>query len=318
MKRFIARSVGLAFLFAVAMACFSYFIGLNLSSKVYYGEAIEVKYAVIGHSHPECAFDDSLVMGMKNFALSGEAYFYNFYKVKSMLLKGVRFENVFIEYTNNSLSKDLCEWIWDDQNLSRSYVKFSPFITMSDKASIFLHNPKGWLNAFCLSMKWRMDQLNKSQVNYLDYAGGYKFLDKMVTDSLIHAAQMQRSKAPMETCELNQFYLRELIVLLREHGTKVFLIRCPVHTLYSGFDFEESYDSIFSHHFSDVERLDFAHFPLGNEAFADLEHLNHLGAKKFSSAFNDLLSQGLLSAPNKQYFIDQYLLKESARNVMKP
>ena len=310
MRRFILKSLVLALFFTIVLGAFNFFIGLKLLRSIDYGGAQEIQYCVLGHSHPECAFNDSLIDGMKNFALSGEAYFYNYYKVKSMLLHGVKLNNVFIEYSNNSLSTDVCEWIWDDQNLSRSYVKFSPFMDLRDNAFIFAHNPSGWLNSYCLSMKWRMDQLFKSRVNYLDYSGGYKYLDRSDMDSLLRTSdgnQNRMENTTMEVCDMNIFYLKELIQLLESNHSKVFLIRSPLHKVYPGFKYEPAYDSIYQQHFSHVERLDFSRFPLNDDDFGDLEHLNYKGAKKFSLAFNDMLSNGLLSSSVKQNFIDAYI-----------
>lgn len=288
----------------------NYFIGEKLKHSIDYGSSKEIQYCVVGHSHPECAFNDSLIYGMKNFALSGEAYFYNYYKVKSMLHNGVKLNNVFIEYSNNSLSTDVCKWIWGDQELSRSYEKFSPFLRLSDNAFIFRHNASGWLNSYFLSMKWRMDQLFKSRVNYLDYSGGYKYLDRNDMDSLLRASagnQIQIENTTMEVCDMNLFYLKELIQLLQGNQSKVFLIRSPLHKFYPGYKYESTYDSIYQKHLSHVERLDFSKFPLNDDDFGDFEHLNYKGARKFSLAFNEMLSAGLLSSSEKQIFIDTYI-----------
>lgn len=313
MRKFIIRTLVLALLFVLVLGGFNYYIGLKLRDNIHYANLNRVQYCVVGHSHPECAFNDSLIVGMKNYALSGEAYFYNYHKIKSMLLKGVHLDNVFIEYANNSLSAELCEWIWDKQNLSRSYVKFSPFVSVSDNAFLFTHNPRGWLNAFGLSMKWRLDQSFSSGINYLDYSGGYKWLARNSLDSLIRASgafnQPIVGDSAMVVCEMNQFYLRQMIQLLRDNHAQVYLIRSPVHKMYPGYRFESAYDSIYNHLFSDVDRLDFAKFPLHDDDYADFEHLNHKGATKFSIAFNEMLSNGLLSSSNKQQFIDQYFSK---------
>ena len=297
--------------FVLVLCGFNYYIGLRLRENIHYGNLSPVQYCVVGHSHPECAFNDSLIVGMKNFALSGEAYFYNYHKIKSMLSRGVRLNTVFIEYANNSLSSELCEWIWNNQNLSRSYVKFSPFVSVSDNAFVFFHNPHGWLNAFGLSMKWRIDQSFKSGVNYLDYSGGYKFLVRNSLDSLIQESdtliKSSGGDSAMEVCEKNQFYLRQMIQLLRDNDAQVYLIRSPIHEMYSGYNFESAYDSIYNHVFSDVERLDFAKFPLDDDDYGDFEHLNYKGATKFSKAFHEMISNGLLTASDKQQFIDHYI-----------
>ena len=40
---------------------------------------------VVGHSHPECAYNDSLIPSLKNLANSGESYFYTLQKLKKIV-----------------------------------------------------------------------------------------------------------------------------------------------------------------------------------------------------------------------------------------
>ena len=40
------------------------------------------KYLILGHSHPQTAFNDSLIPDFLNKAQSGEAYFYTYLKAK--------------------------------------------------------------------------------------------------------------------------------------------------------------------------------------------------------------------------------------------
>ena len=46
---------------------------------------------------------------------------------------------------------------------------------------------------------------------------------------------------------------------------------------------------IIKNKFNDIKFIDMKNFPLKNHEFADLEHLNKLGAKKYSTYFNKLL-----------------------------
>src|SRR4051812_42187597 len=59
------------------------------------------KYIILGHSHPECAFNDSLISGFSNFASSGESYFYTYFKLKNITERNRNIEAVFIEFSNN-------------------------------------------------------------------------------------------------------------------------------------------------------------------------------------------------------------------------
>ena len=43
-----------------------------------------VKNVIFGHSHSECAYNDSLINNFKNLSQSRESYFYTFQKIKKV------------------------------------------------------------------------------------------------------------------------------------------------------------------------------------------------------------------------------------------
>ena len=63
----------------------------------------KVKYVVFGHSHSECAFNDSLISSFKNLSEPGEAYFYTYQKLRNVILQNPEIETVFVEFTNNQV-----------------------------------------------------------------------------------------------------------------------------------------------------------------------------------------------------------------------
>jgi len=104
-------------------------------------------------------------------------------------------------------------------------------------------------------------------------------------------------------------YLDKTLALCEENDVKVYLIRSPLHSKYPGFKNEEFYQQVLKSRYADLELLDFKDFPLEDLEYADLQHLNYRGAKKFSLFFDDILKKGLLESGNKQDFIN----KEMAR-----
>ena len=67
-------------------------LGINFTlnsytrSKSQFDLKKQPKSIVVGHSHPECAFNDSLIQEFKNFSSSGESYFYTYPKLKNIIL----------------------------------------------------------------------------------------------------------------------------------------------------------------------------------------------------------------------------------------
>ena len=84
----------------------------------------------------------------------------------------------------------------------------------------------------------------------------------------------------------------------------MYLIRSPLHKSYFGRKNERKYHKIRQQFFNNIEYLDFNSFPIQDNEFRDLEHLNYKGAKKFSIWFDSLLKDSLLNVREKQKFIN--------------
>ena len=93
------------------------------------------KYLVLGHSHPECAFNDSLIENFKNISQSGESYYYTYFKAKKIIEQNPSIETVFIEFTNNQINESMNSWIWKEKYMNYRYPRYSPFMNFTDKDS---------------------------------------------------------------------------------------------------------------------------------------------------------------------------------------
>ena len=49
-----------------------------------------------------------------------------------------------------------------------------------------------------------------------------------------------------------------------------------------------------------------------NDDYADLEHLNYKGAKKFSLFFDALLKKGLIQSSNPEQMVQDEILKQNS------
>jgi hypothetical protein len=268
---------------------------------------------VLGHSHPQCAFHDSILPDMANFATSGESYYYTYFKTRMLLHTANQPSVVFIEFANNQITPRMNDWIWSDEHLSKQYSELQPFISYSDQLLLGTNNPKGFINAFALANRRKWERISRRSFDYDDQVGGYLPLRKSNIDSLLHASAdsaelkwLDRAPDTTQVSESNVIYLQRLIDLLCSRNCKVYLVRSPLHKRYSGYENESTYQAIRMKHFSDVEFLDFSDVPLTDEEFSDFEHLNYRGAQRFSLWLRTLMEKGLLEQSDKRAFIDSY------------
>lgn len=273
------------------------------------------KYLVLGHSHPECAFNDSLIENFKNISQSGESYYYTYFKAKKIIEQNPSIETVFIEFTNNQINESMNSWIWKEKYMNYRYPRYSPFMNFTDKMVLAKNNLSGYLNSTSLSLKENSSRIINQNFNFSNSIGGYLYLVRDKTDSLVNNIKKGYFLPEnFRISENNLEYLNKIIELCEEHGKKVILIRSPQHSKYSGYSNENIYQEIRNNLFPQIEYLDFSKFPLDNSEFGDLEHLNHKGAKIFSIWFAQLLNMEILEKSNKQEFINEEIKARTHNN----
>lgn len=281
------------------------------------------KYIIIGHSHPECAFNDALVPNLKNISQSGESYFYNYIKLKPVMIQNPSIDVVFVEYTNHQINERMDKWIWGDEYISDRYPKYSSFMNMSDNFMLLKNNPSAYSKALSLSIREKSTRIFENDVNYSTKIGGYLYLKRDKTDSLINnIASLKQSTntgitSKIKISEANLSYLDAIIQFIENQNKKVILIRSPQHKKYLGYSNEQEYLEILKTRYTDTEYMDFSDFPLSNSMYGDLEHLNHKGAKVFSQWFSNLIDDGLLEKENKQDYINKRMKAEMHNKELK-
>ena len=267
----------------------------------------DAKYVIFGHSHSECAFNDSLITNFVNLSQSAESYFYTYQKVKKVITQNPQIEVVFIEFTNNQIDKGINRWIWLDKYMNSRYPVFLPFMDNKQHLLLLTKNFASFSNCLSISFRDNVIRIIKNDYDYTDKLGGYFYLVKDKTDSIntLENKIVPNKDINIEISSYNIEYLTKIIEFCNNNNKKVYLIRCPQHSKYSRLINEHKYNEIIKTNFSSTEYFDFCNFPIQNSEFGDLEHLNYKGAKVFSIWFEDLLQNDLLNIQNKQDFINK-------------
>lgn len=314
MRAFLKKTISTLILFIIGLLSFIFIIHFIVKQNSDFKINAGNKFIILGHSHSECAFNDDLITNFKNLSKSGEAYFYTYQKVKEVLRKN-KIEAVFIEYSNNQVSKLLDEWIWEFEIMNNHFPWHSPFMTKSDISFLYSKNNKDFLKAISTSTRHNLTRILSIDYSISEKYGSYKRLEKTEVSELIN-----KRKNNIDTLNVNQKistfnlkYLEKIISLCNKKKTKVYLIRSPQHAYYSRLN-ESDFLEIKNNKFKNVEFLDFDNFPLEDEQFADFGHLNYKGARVFSLWFNDLIKKNLLSKSNKAEYIQREIEKARTSN----
>ncbi|SDB22363.1 hypothetical protein SAMN03097699_0169 [Flavobacteriaceae bacterium MAR_2010_188] len=287
MKKFIFEFSNLSL---ISLTVFS---GIYIFSLIISRQKVEFDFpskpiaVVMGHSHPECAFDDEILSLTKNLASSGESYFYTFLKFKKVIENNPSIKFAFIEFTNNQILPNKDEWIYNGEQITYRFVKYAPYMGFKEHLAILENNPQGYINGLSLSIKDNLTSLFEKNQSF-SRMGGYHSLNNISTEIKDKDNEPITSKSIRQddVCETNLEYLEKLLAYCKNKNVTPILIRSPLHPSYPKFHNEPQFQRIRNKRFGEVRFLDFSEFALADSDYADLEHLNHKGARKFTNWFN--------------------------------
>lgn len=314
MKNFILKTLIFLAIAGIAVLSFKFVSDRWIEKKSTLNFSKKADKILIGHSHSECSFNDSKIDGLINLSQSGEAYFYTYFKTKLLLDKNKEVKTVFIEFANNQVDVRSDKKIWEEKYILYRYPLFSPFMKINDNKLLIEKNFSDYLKSYSLAVKRNFNFIMDGKYDYAKKMGGYKKLKQKYSQNKVAILNDENDAdyaGNMTISQENFLYLDKVINLCKEKGIEVYLIRSPLHAEYPGLGNEEFFNQVLKSRYAELDFLDFKNFPLDDSEFADLQHLNQDGAKKFSVFFDGLLKSGLLDKTEKQDFINKEIKKSS-------
>jgi len=265
----------------------------------------EASILLLGHSHPECAYNDSLIPNFANMAQSGESYFYTYLKARYLIKQNPTISTVLIELSNNQIHSEMDDWIWSEKFMSYRFPCYAQAMDKEELDFLWQKNPECFMKSIQPLLRRALKSLFTAYAPNSEI-GGYLPLRRNKTDSLLKqsATEAIDQKDWQQISDYNLIYLRKLVDFLLRENKKVILIRSPLHSSYPGYANELNFQNILQQYFPDLEFMDFSKFPLSNQEFGDLEHLNYTGATRYSIWFSNLLESGLIYKENKKCYVD--------------
>ncbi len=288
MKRFILHCILFLFFFTIVIGVYWGITSHLIRNRANLTMLGNEKNIIIGHSHAEFAFDDSLINNTRNFGNSAEPYFYTYTKLRLLLENNPQIENAFLLFSNNSLVYWMDDWVWDDKYISHRFPFYSSFLNSQQIIVLIKNNPIGTIEYFIDSLVENTWKLIRGEVDYVNYFGGFTPLEIEMQDPQGSPPSGQQS-TPLS--EINKEYLFKIIELCEQHGVNLSFVRSPQHPYCLERENEEEFLKIYHSNFSNIKFYDFNDFPLLEHEYADVEHLNQKGADRFSRNFNDIIEE---------------------------
>lgn len=290
MKKFLLRVLLFSSLTVTMTLVVIFTLNWLVASDDFFRIDQDVKYIVVGDSHPECAFNDSLIDHFQNFGQSGEAYFYSYLKTKKLLENNPNIETVFVELNLGQILKNIDKNTWDDVHIAEKYQKYFFAMNADDYNVLMKNNFSGFLNAQSISIKTNLTMLRIEDRTMHDLKwGGYNRLTNNGQDKLkdLEDKEMIANSKIIEHSDHSLNYLYKLVEICQDHTVKVVFVRAPVHRKHAERRNEKTFEFLRNKYFKDIPFLDYQDIAFQDFEFADTHHLNFLGADRFSKLFNE-------------------------------
>jgi len=248
----------------------------------------EYKNVIFGHSHSECAYNDSLISNTINLSYSGESYFYTYLKLKNVLKDNPEIETCIIEFTNNQIRSDWDERIWKEDYLKHRFPKLSPFMSLNQHLILFSKNSIGYTESVSLSIRKSFSTIARNKYNYSKEIGGYLQLKGTKIDSILEYTDKEPEQFGIS--KYNLVYLDSIIQYCNQTKRKLILIRSPQHQKNPDLSNEIDFQKTYNERYSEVKFIDLNNYLVNDNDFYDLGHLNKKGSSKISKWLNDHLN----------------------------
>ncbi|WP_338733337.1 hypothetical protein [Mangrovimonas cancribranchiae] len=250
-----------------------------------------IKYVMFGHSHAECAYNDSVISNFKNLSSSGESYFYTYFKIKQIIEHNPHLTLILVEFSNNQIMSDMDDWVWDDKHLSNGYSKWGTFMGLSAHKLLMRNNPESILFNMAYSQKLNLYRILNNDFNFVDNMGGYRYLPSKNSNLNVtkRMDSIRKHRDIKKVSHVNLIYLKKIVKLCEQSNIKIAFVRSPQHNNNIARDNECVFLTVKNQRFKGVSFIDFNNLELSDNMFKDLGHLNYLGANIVSKKLDSIL-----------------------------
>jgi hypothetical protein len=247
---------------------------------------------ILGHSHTANSCNTKYIKNSINLASSGEAYIYTYFKAKKVIETNPQIKKVYVEFTNNQIDKHMDNWIWDDTHLQYNFISYGVLMDYDALSLLYKKNPSGFVTAFSKGLFNNLLKMVPSKKRKIQYGsmGGFKTNNQIFINTKVPKNKKMTS-SNYEISESNIYYLEQIVKYCKQRKIEVILVRSPMHKTYDVSFSEKEHNKILSKKFKDIKFIDNKDFPIPDNGFQDIEHLNSIGAKFYSQYFNKLVNE---------------------------
>lgn len=256
----------------------------------------DVTTLVIGDSHMEAVFNDSLVSGIANLSQTGEGYIYTLTKLEGVLESRKNIKTIVLGYGYHNIS-EYFDYAVYGKNSAPCFSSFYLVLPASRKAEILSYNKLLFFQSLLSILSKGVENTVAEDQQY-SFIGGYlptateKSVDSVYIARRIFA-QFYRDGKEMEFSGINIKYLFSIADFCKKKGVTLYLFRTPLHAKYRERvpeRFVKEYNAIALK--TNCKVIDLDSLQLDDEHFLpDGDHLSYKGALLATPELKKLLDR---------------------------
>ena len=266
---------------------------------------------IIGDSHAETTFDDTIIPHSQNIAFHAEHYVYTYFKLQKIVEANSQIKRVILSYGPHNISQGADITLFSIGRTSRSFARY--FMLLDDEAVWDIYSPSQnwrinylkWKYYIPFQLKLEAKLISKSiqgksiQLKDFPFIGAFYASSKHVFTDVnipIQGHYYKKGKE-LEKSDIAIKYLYKIIELCDNNSIELYLINTPLHSDYRRLipeyfvtNFNKTSNEI-SDKYPEVKIIDYSDYNLPDDNFGDYHHVNTMGAEVISKKIKVYLEQ---------------------------
>ncbi len=146
MKTFLFKLLRFFIKFSILLIIYTYIIEALIKTNSNFKLPKKINTIIIGHSHPQYAYNDSIIQNTINLSYSMDSYFHSYIKLSNYLKQNNQIKTIFIEYSNNSIVELMNNAIFSNNTKTKT-IKYMPYMNFNEQVLILKKNPALYLTS---------------------------------------------------------------------------------------------------------------------------------------------------------------------------
>jgi hypothetical protein len=229
---------------------------------------IKEKVLILGDSHTEDAINDTIFTNSYNYSQGGDPFIYSYVKLVN-ITSASKIDTLLLSVSPVSIGAG-------EQSLHKTNKLLFRF-PWEDLTFLSQYNPLAIGHSFNI-----FDiRINTNNV------GGYVYMDRFNLQKNLE--QWGTTKKTLDPCiphDAQLLYLDKIIEYCKSKSIQLIFINTPMYHAERFYNMDNFYKLI-EEKYNDVTFWDYGNYELPDSCYADVGHLNYIGAKKFSAMLQE-------------------------------